>query len=521
MEVKKEAIWTAASKGRIDLFDQLVNAFDGESLLYERGDQGEQPIHVCFLKSRNKMAKHIIEKYPSQAAAVYEGKSYKGESCLHIAIVSQNKKMVQYLVGKEPKLVSMRTIGAFFKKGKPCYYGEWPLFFAACTNQVDTVEFLLDNGADITCQDSQGNTILHMMVYHQLTNMYDYLSEKAKELRPEVDLSLVVNKKGLTPLTLAAKKGNAEMFAQLLERRKQIQWAYGPISYNLYPLEELDSTRRTIEKKKDKIKGALQHIIEQEHVDLLQVGPIKQILDRKWEIFAQSRFFSKMWVTGAYLFILMFLIIARSNPDACPTLIRWLLDIGVALGATYKLSIELTEMRGGVLDYFSVSGSALLENTTALLFSGSIVVHYVLVLIGSRYEEAVLMVSPILGWIYMLFFFLGFRFSGPFVIMIVKIIISDFMKFFALQAVFVMGFSQSLYLQFGAGKWAAIVDIISMNWDDYESLYENAKFPWVSLTILVIYMVLSGTLLLNLLVAMVRSDWRGIEVNRWEIRFRG
>jgi len=40
-------------------------------------------------------------------------------------------------------------IDVFFYRGKPSYYGEYPLGFACCTNQWDVVEILLKYGADI------------------------------------------------------------------------------------------------------------------------------------------------------------------------------------------------------------------------------------------------------------------------------------------------------------------------------------------------------------------------------------
>ena len=48
------------------------------------------------------------------------------------------------------------------------------------------------------------------------------------------------NKDGYTPLTLAAKLGEAEMFSFLLDERKITQWSYGPVSCVLYPLDQVD-----------------------------------------------------------------------------------------------------------------------------------------------------------------------------------------------------------------------------------------------------------------------------------------
>lgn len=37
----------------------------------------------------------------------------------------------------------------FVSRGKPSYYGEYPLGFACCTNQWDIVEILLRYGANM------------------------------------------------------------------------------------------------------------------------------------------------------------------------------------------------------------------------------------------------------------------------------------------------------------------------------------------------------------------------------------
>lgn len=48
------------------------------------------------------------------------------------------------------------------------------------------------------------------------------------------------NKNGLTPLSLAAKLSNWEMFSFLIEERKITQHSFGSFSKILYPLAELD-----------------------------------------------------------------------------------------------------------------------------------------------------------------------------------------------------------------------------------------------------------------------------------------
>lgn len=47
------------------------------------------------------------------------------------------------------------------------YFGEYPLAFAACTNQEDCYRILRAKKADPNAQDTNGNTVLHMTVIHE------------------------------------------------------------------------------------------------------------------------------------------------------------------------------------------------------------------------------------------------------------------------------------------------------------------------------------------------------------------
>lgn len=97
--------------------------------------------------------------------------------------------------------------------------GELPLSLAACTNQLAIVKFLLQNSwqpADISARDSVGNTVLHALVEVAdntadntkfVTNMYNEILILGAKLHPTLKLEELTNKKGLTPLALAASSG--------------------------------------------------------------------------------------------------------------------------------------------------------------------------------------------------------------------------------------------------------------------------------------------------------------------------
>lgn len=46
------------------------------------------------------------------------------------------------------------------------YWGEYPLAFAACLGQEECYRLVLAKGADPNGQDSNGNTVLHMLVIY-------------------------------------------------------------------------------------------------------------------------------------------------------------------------------------------------------------------------------------------------------------------------------------------------------------------------------------------------------------------
>lgn len=97
------------------------------------------------------------------------------------------------------------------------FVGETALALAACTNQPDIIQLLMDNTrTNISSQDSRGNNILHALVTVAedlksqndfVIRMYDMILLKSEDKT----LETTRNKEGLTPLQLAAKTGKLEV----------------------------------------------------------------------------------------------------------------------------------------------------------------------------------------------------------------------------------------------------------------------------------------------------------------------
>ncbi|XP_048121416.1 transient receptor potential cation channel subfamily V member 1-like isoform X5 [Alosa alosa] len=197
--------------------------------------------------------------------AAYKDSFFKGQSALHIAIERRSLHFVKRLVQKGA-YVQAKAHGKFFQLNtKPgFYFGELPLSLAACTNQLNIVEYLLWNPyqkADITDKDSHGNIVLHALVTIAdnspentafVTKMYDEILLRAGKLYPRLKLEEIENNQGLNPIKLAAKTGKIGLFRHIVRRefldeesihlsRKFTEWAYGPVYSSLYDLDSLDT----------------------------------------------------------------------------------------------------------------------------------------------------------------------------------------------------------------------------------------------------------------------------------------
>jgi len=126
--------------------------------------------------------------------------------------------------------------------------------------------------------------------------------------------------------------------------------------------------------------------------------------------------------------------------------IRYFGEALTILGALYKGKNELNEMREhGLSAYIGKSGSGFLENFVSSTFCLSIILRPILLYIGSTWASTIHSVALILGWMYMLFFLLAFRRTGPFVVMIWHMLKTDVFRFVIIYGVFLAAFTSAFF----------------------------------------------------------------------------
>uniref|UniRef100_A0A158P911 ANK_REP_REGION domain-containing protein n=1 Tax=Angiostrongylus cantonensis TaxID=6313 RepID=A0A158P911_ANGCA len=274
----------------------------------QRGKMGENLLHICLLHNTadmNELAKQIVIRFPKIVNDIFISEDYYGLSPVHQAIVNEDVEMVYFLCKKGAD-VHQRCYGSFFcaddqkasrtdslehewvdlvqntRYTGQMYWGELPLSFAACTNNQDCFRLLRAFRADPNMTDTNGNTVLHMTVIHDLPEMFMLAYNSGASLSARNNLKL-------TPLALAARLANKRMFSLILECEMDIVWRYGDIVCKAYPLLEIDSVRE--EDGGLNPCSVLANVVygdKRSHLDFFD-GLIEELLERKWEAFAKKR----------------------------------------------------------------------------------------------------------------------------------------------------------------------------------------------------------------------------------------
>ncbi|XP_006922258.1 transient receptor potential cation channel subfamily V member 1 isoform X2 [Pteropus alecto] len=432
--------------------------------------------------------------------ASYTDSYYKGQTALHIAIERRNMALVTLLVENGAD-VQAAANGDFFKKtkGRPgFYFGELPLSLAACTNQLSIVKFLLQNSwqtADISAGDSVGNTVLHALVEVAdntadntkfVTSMYNEILILGAKLHPTLKLEELTNKKGLTPLSLAASSGK----------------------------------------------------IGNRH-DMLLVEPLNRLLQDKWDRFVKRIFYFNFFVYCLYMIIFTTAAYYRPVEGVPPFKLK------NTVGDYFRVTGEIISVLGGIYFFFRGiqyflqrrpslkslfvdSYSEILFFVQSLFMLGTVVLYFC----HLKAYVASMVFSLAMGWTNMLYYTRGFQQMGIYAVMIEKMILRDLCRFMFVYLVFLFGFSTAVVTLIEDGKNDSIsVEPSLHRWrgpscrppdNSYNSLYstclelfkftigmgdleftENYDFKAVFIILLLAYVILTYILLLNMLIALM------------------
>nr|XP_025710550.1 transient receptor potential cation channel subfamily V member 6 [Callorhinus ursinus] len=461
----------AAKENNVQALNKLLKYEACE--VHQRGAMGETALHVAALYDNLEAAMALMEAAPELVFEPMTSQLYEGQTALHIAIVNQNVNLVRALLA-HGACVSARATGTAFRRSPRnlIYFGEHPLSFAACVGSEEIVRLLIEHGADIRAQDSLGNTVLHILILQPnktfACQMYNLLLSYDGRRDHLQSLDLVPNHQGLTPFKLAGVEGNTVMFQHLMQKRKHIQWTYGPLTSTLYDLTEIDSSGDE--------QSLLELIIttkKREARQILDQTPVKELVSLKWKRYGRPYF----CMLGAIylLYIICFTMCCIYRPlkprtsnhtsprdntilqqkllqEAYVTRkddIRLVGELVTVIGAVIILLAEIPDIfRVGVTRFFGQTILGGPFHVLIITYACMVLVTMVMRLTNASGEVVPMSFALVLGWCNVMYFARGFQMLGPFTIMIQKMIFGDLMRFCWLMAVVILGFASAFYIIF-------------------------------------------------------------------------
>ncbi|XP_050352578.1 transient receptor potential cation channel subfamily V member 5 [Nymphalis io] len=301
--------------------------------LKERGAVGETILHLCLLNATSllaDLAKRLLRFYPKLINDIYMSDEYYGESVLHMTIVNEDPTMVKFLLDagadyhercfgnfmcpEDQKASRTDSFDHEWVNVQPetnydgyVYWGEYPLSFAACLGQEECYRLILARGANPDKQDTNGNTVLHMLIIYDKISTFDMAYEVGASLN-------IRNVQNLTPLTLTAKLARVELFFHILNIEREIYWQIGATTCAAYPLGQVD----TIDTETGLISkdSALNLVVfgeKDEHLELLE-GMLIDLLKTKWNTFVKFRFYRQFISFSFYFVISLICFTLRPGP---------------------------------------------------------------------------------------------------------------------------------------------------------------------------------------------------------------
>lgn len=167
---------------------------------------------------------------------------------------------------------------------------------------------VLARGADPDAQDTNGNTVLHMLVIYEKVSTFDMAYEVGSTLS-------IRNTLNLTPLTLAAKLGRVSMFFHILNIEREIYWQLGSVTCAAYPLSQIDTIDvETGHISKDSALNLVVFGDKDEHLELMD-GVLIDLLKVKWNTFVKRRFYQQFYLFATYFSVSLVSFILRPGPD--------------------------------------------------------------------------------------------------------------------------------------------------------------------------------------------------------------
>jgi ankyrin repeat protein len=182
--------------------DMVKLLLDNKADVGMKNSDGFTPLHLA-----NKETAQILLAH----GANLESTGYEGRTPLHQVAMRNENDMVEWFCSKGANVNALDT------------KGQAPLIIALSTQgynidkktRMETVRILLNYGADLSCRDQKGWTLLHYSIRESNTDLVDLLLKRGMDINAK-------DKYGYTPLHWAVSNKNKKMVELLVSHGADI-----------------------------------------------------------------------------------------------------------------------------------------------------------------------------------------------------------------------------------------------------------------------------------------------------------
>ncbi|XP_064647122.1 transient receptor potential cation channel subfamily V member 5-like [Lineus longissimus] len=469
-------------------------------------------LHTALLFRKENATKRLVEQFPDLLYVNYTSKKYKDQTCFHIAVANNDcgliSKMLCSIKDRSERKALLNTVagGDYFNHERP--EASTCLSAAAWMGQLDMIERLIVEGADLELRGVGGNTLLHFIVMLSIKKLNMLTARKlfkavyensgwwwgdAKDIGTSVDneslkreafryLMRIPNDAGLTPAALAVQLHSpltgfilslepvfklqqselGEMGAATYDVTGVLSFTpssdgMGRWHYNvgsiLHTLAHTDKVIAT-----DKSDGTIKDVAEME--------PISSAIQMKWKVY---RWIYLIWFIVHALFMTVLTSTALHHHDTksknqdgpvfglfLPLPLVYLVFEAADFSYTmYSYIMTFGEPRSAIIAFFKqqlITTGNIPYRVVLIVFSWCMLVWCGMYHQGNLDHAVPLSMALVLGWIFMLFFCRGCRHVCRFATMVQRMIFRDLLFFLAVYLFIVIGFSAAVHVLLPEGQ---------------------------------------------------------------------
>lgn len=243
------------------------------------------------------------------------------------------------------------------------------------------------------------------------------------------------------------------MFAFQLNLQSKPNWKYGPVTSTLIPLEEIDPLMCP----GGDSSAIISRMIANSQEEMLMNQSVVKILAKKWEKYAGFMFyvnFARSFVTTVCLSLGLILHPNNKNGneydfDYWQTYLRIFCELVVCTSTLFKTVVEFREIKRenfDLLKYYDATGYAFMENVLSSLYICLLWPTILLRVFDSPVYLIFGCLTGLVSWSYLTLNLLGFEATGPFLVMMAKMLKGDVSRFVLIYTVFLGGFSMAIFI---------------------------------------------------------------------------